>query len=46
MSRVGDDPDRPVGKRRVILLRMPRHLFSKALADLVRQDQARTRNRF
>jgi hypothetical protein len=41
-----DDPDRPVDKRRFILLSMPRHLFSKAMADLARQDRAKTRNRF
>ena len=34
-----DDPDRPSHKRRVALVSIPRHLFSKAMADLARQDR-------
>ena len=32
-----DDPDRPSHKRRFALVNVPRHLFSKAMADLARQ---------
>ena len=34
-----DDPDRPSHKRRFALVNIPRHLFSKAMADLARQDR-------
>jgi hypothetical protein len=34
-----DDPDRPSHKRRFALMNIPRHLFSKAIADLARQDR-------
>ena len=34
-----DDPDRPPHKRRFALVNFPRHLFSKAMADLARQDR-------
>jgi hypothetical protein len=34
-----DDPDRPYNKRRSALVNIPRHLFSKAMADLARQDR-------
>ena len=34
-----DDPDRPSHKRRFGLVNIPRRLFSKALADLARQDR-------
>jgi hypothetical protein len=33
-----DDPDRPSDKRRFALVNIPRHLFSKAIADLARLD--------
>lgn len=33
-----DDPDRPSHKRRFALVNIPRHLLSKAMADLARQD--------
>ena len=33
------DPDRPSHKRRLALVNIPRHLFSKAIADLARQDR-------
>ncbi len=36
-----DDPDRPSRKRRFALVNVPRHLFSKAKADLARQDRGR-----
>ncbi|MDN2584148.1 hypothetical protein [Aquibium sp. ELW1220] len=36
-----DDPDRPHEKRRFVLVNVPRHLFSKAMADLARQDRKR-----
>ena len=36
-----DDPDRPSHKRRFALVNIPRHLFSKAMADLARQDRRR-----
>ena len=32
------DHDRPSSKRRFALANVPRHLFSKAMADLARQD--------
>lgn len=34
-----DDPDRPTEKRRFAFVNIPRHLFSKAMADLARQDR-------
>lgn len=34
-----DDPDRPSPKRRFALVNIPRHLFSKAMADLARRDR-------
>ena len=34
-----DDPDRPSHKKRFALINIPRHLFSKAMADLARQDR-------
>ena len=34
-----DVPDRPCHKRRFALVNVPRHLFSKAMADLARQDR-------
>jgi hypothetical protein len=34
-----DDPDRLSHMRRFALVNVPRHLFSKAMADLARQDQ-------
>jgi hypothetical protein len=34
-----DDPDHPSQKRRFALMNIPRHLFSKAIADLARQDR-------
>ena len=34
-----DDPDRPSHKKRFALANIPRHLFSKAMADLARQDR-------
>jgi hypothetical protein len=34
-----DDPDRPPHKRRFAIMNIPRHLFSKAMADLARQDR-------
>jgi hypothetical protein len=34
-----DDPDRPSHKKRFALASIPRHLFSKAMADLARQDR-------
>lgn len=34
-----DDPDRPSHKRRFALMNIPRHVFSKAIADLARQDR-------
>ena len=34
-----DDPDRPSHKRRFALMNIPRHIFSKAMADLARQDR-------
>lgn len=34
-----DDPDRPSNKRRFALVNIPRHLFSKAIADLARQGR-------
>ena len=34
-----DDPDRPSHKKRFALVNIPRHLFSKAMADLARQDR-------
>ena len=34
-----DDPDRPSHERRFALVNVPRHLFSKAMADLARQDR-------
>jgi hypothetical protein len=34
-----NDPDRPSDKRRFGLVNIPRHLFSKAIADLARQDR-------
>ena len=34
-----DDPDRPPHKRRFALVHIPRHLFSKAMADLARHDR-------
>ena len=36
-----DDPGRPSHKRRFALVNIPRHLFSKAMADLARQDRRR-----
>jgi hypothetical protein len=34
-----DDPDRPSNKRRFALVNVPRQRFSKAMADLARQDR-------
>ena len=34
-----DDPDRLSHMRRFALVNIPRHLFSKAMADLARQDR-------
>ena len=34
-----DDPDRPSHNKRFALVNIPRHLFSKAMADLARQDR-------
>jgi len=34
-----DDPDRPSHKRRFALVNIPRHLLSKAMADLARRDR-------
>ncbi|CUH39346.1 hypothetical protein JSE7799_02070 [Jannaschia seosinensis] len=34
-----DDPDRPSHRKRFALANIPRHLFSKAMADLARQDR-------
>ncbi|GEM_PF-1113266 len=34
-----DDPDRPSHKKRFAVVNIPRHLFSKAMADLARQDR-------
>lgn len=34
-----DDPDRPSHKKRFALVNIPRHLFSKAMADIARQDR-------
>jgi hypothetical protein len=34
-----DDPDRPSDKRRFAIVNIPRHVFSKAMADLARQDR-------
>jgi hypothetical protein len=36
-----NDPDRPADKRRFALMSIPRHLFSKAMADLARRDLER-----
>lgn len=33
------DPDRPSHKKRFAIANIPRHLFSKAMADLARQDR-------
>jgi hypothetical protein len=37
-----DDPDHPSHKRRFALVNIPRHLFSKAMADIARQDRERS----
>ena len=34
-----DDSDQPPQKRRFAIVSIPRHLFSKAMADLARQDR-------
>ena len=34
-----DDPNRPPQKRRFAIVNIPRHLFSKAMADLTRQGR-------
>ena len=39
LAIAADDPDRPSDKRRFALVNIPRHLFSKAMADLARQDR-------
>ena len=35
------DEDRPTEKRRFALINLPRHLFSKAMADLARSASAK-----
>jgi hypothetical protein len=37
-----DDPYRRSQKRRFALVNIPRHLFSKAMADIARQDRERS----
>jgi hypothetical protein len=39
-----DDPDRLADKRRFVLVNIPRHLFSKAMADLARHDRGKAQN--
>jgi len=34
-----DDPAQPQHKRRFALVNIPRHLFSRAIADLARKDR-------
>ncbi len=39
------DTDRPSDKRRFVHLNIPRHLLSKAMAELARRDQGKPRAR-
>jgi hypothetical protein len=39
LAAQAEDPDRSSHKRRFALVNMPRHLISKAMADLARQDR-------
>ena len=40
LAMEADDPDRPSHNKRFAVVNIPRHLFSKTMADLARQEPA------